>query len=496
MRGRIFRFFAGLVVIDFCLLFGGEYIFAQGRTGYDPTPRTNRNKQKSRPKGNSLPRNGQKRSGKTGRNNKVKKIPDYYNQGLDYELQENSLKAIESFSSALLTQPNNADIYYHRAETYYNEASKSKDHSAALETYFAAISDYEHAIKIAPDFTLAHYHLGKVYSAIGDFDTAIRNYDKAAGLSPKTIEPLYYIYLNRAEANKREGDYAAAISDFDRAIEINAQNYTAFVHRAEAHQKNSQYEEAINDYKKALQLYDFHLDASTSPEQAGRMQQAIDVRIERFKDAITQVQASQKAVEDRVRELTAAVTASPNDSKAYYNRGNFYLSTRDLDNAIKDYKKVVDLDANHTYAYLGLGDAYAGQKNDAEAISAYAEAIRRADVEMSKAAHYRRGLFFSSRSNYAEAIKDYSESINLATKDQPPGAATPREARVYFFSRGLERLKNKEYDEARKDFDTCIQINDKDHEAYFRRAEALDALGQKDLADQDRRAGAKKFLQK
>ncbi|MBI3704001.1 MAG: tetratricopeptide repeat protein [Rhizobiales bacterium] len=76
----------------------------------------------------------------------------------------------------------------------------------------------------------AFINRGMVYSAKGEYDRAITDYNQAIKLNPSSSKA----YNNRANAYYRKGEYARAIPDYDRALKIDPNFTTARNNRAEA----------------------------------------------------------------------------------------------------------------------------------------------------------------------------------------------------------------------------------------------------------------------
>jgi hypothetical protein len=95
-------------------------------------------------------------------------------------------------------------------------------------------------------------------------------------------------YYNRGNAYYKKGQYDQAISDYNKAIEINASNDWYYNSRGNAYADKGQYDQAISDYTKAIEL---------NPEYAN----------------------------------------------SYHNRGNAYIKLDRSDRACDDYQKACDL---------------------------------------------------------------------------------------------------------------------------------------------------------
>ena len=98
------------------------------------------------------------------------------------------------------------------AETYFNRGVDSSQKG----DFKKAVSDYNKAIDVNPEFVVAYLNRGYSHSRMGESDKAIADYTKAIELNPR-----YAIaYHNRGFVYRRMGEYDRAILDFTKAIEI------------------------------------------------------------------------------------------------------------------------------------------------------------------------------------------------------------------------------------------------------------------------------------
>ena len=78
------------------------------------------------------------------------------------------------------------------------------------------------------------------YTAKGDFDRAIPDFDQSIKLDPAYAKP----FNNRGAAYLRKGEYDLALKAFDQAIKLNPNYGRAFVNRAEVYLKKNEYDRA------------------------------------------------------------------------------------------------------------------------------------------------------------------------------------------------------------------------------------------------------------
>ena len=88
--------------------------------------------------------------------------------------------------------------------------------------------------------------------------------------------------------------------------------------------------------------------------------------------------------------FTEAIRQNPNDPGKYYARGMFYTNSGRLDDAAKDYQKILELSSDNAQAqamaYTGLGVVQAKQEDFANAHESFSKAI---DLDNTMAAAYR-----------------------------------------------------------------------------------------------------------
>ena len=71
----------------------------------------------------------------------------------------------------------------------------------------------------------------------------------------------------------------------------------------------------------------------------------------------------------RIKGCSALLQRNPKDVVAYFNRGDAYGHKGDLDRAISDYTRAIELDANYAAAYNGRGRAYTGKGDYTHAVA-------------------------------------------------------------------------------------------------------------------------------
>jgi tetratricopeptide (TPR) repeat protein len=80
-------------------------------------------------------------------------------------------------------------------------------------------------------------------------------------------------------------------------------------------------------------------------------------------------------LDQAIADYTEAIRRDPQDTTAYYNRGNAYRCKGEFDHAIADYTEVIRLDPKHPFAYCVRGFAYENKGDLDRAIADYKAAL-------------------------------------------------------------------------------------------------------------------------
>lgn len=114
----------------------------------------------------------------------------------------------------------------------------------------AALSLYNEAIDIDPNFLDAHLKRAFVYSMLNQHEKAILDYDKIVELNPQNSN----IYVSRGSAYNRLNQFEKALVDFNKAIELDKTNSDAYNNRGWAKKGLGDKKGACSDWKKSKKL--------------------------------------------------------------------------------------------------------------------------------------------------------------------------------------------------------------------------------------------------
>lgn len=176
-----------------------------------------------------------------------------------------------------------------------------------------AIAEFEAVLKIEPERVSALTNLGVAYYNVGRLDDAIAQYQKALEIGPDDAD----IHSNMAAAYVQKNDLASALAEYQKALEINPKLAQARFGLAVVYLQQGQNDQALEE--------------------------------------LLQFQAN----DDGSDKLATA--------QANVYLGAIYLEKGDMEKALVEYQKALQVDPTLSAAHYGVGLAYSqlGQKDQA-----------------------------------------------------------------------------------------------------------------------------------
>jgi tetratricopeptide (TPR) repeat protein len=144
--------------------------------------------------------------------------------------------------------------------------------------------------------------------------------------------------------------------------------------------------------------------------------------------------------------------------EAYKNRGKAYLAKGDLDRAIADDTKAIEINPKDADAYYNRGYAYHAKGDFDQAIADYTKVI---EIDPgSEAAYNNRGYEYETKGDFERAAVDFTKAIEV----------DPKNADAYINRCWLRATANRDLTLAFADCDTGLRLAPND-------ANGLDSLG-------------------
>ncbi len=143
---------------------------------------------------------------------------DYYGlqMGKNKIVQGDFVGAIKDLTETLKDRPNDYDCYNMRAIAY-----------SELKKYDSSLSDFSKCIEIKPSHE-AFYNRGATYFLKNDFNTAIADFNKSINLNANDEKSIY----KRALSYYNVSNYKEALNDFNKYLQIRKNEYKVYYERA------------------------------------------------------------------------------------------------------------------------------------------------------------------------------------------------------------------------------------------------------------------------
>ncbi len=296
---------------------------------------------------------------------------------------ENYHIALLSLNKHIDTYPQDPNGYCYRGICYER-----------LERYPEASTDLDRAIAMQPNQPVFHHARGRARQRLGNLAGALADFSITIVLrtgSANDRKPQAAVYQDRAEINRCLGNHLAALTDCDKAIELNPKLIDAYFRRGLTYTELGNLDMALENYNQTLDLDPEHL-------QAYIQRSWIYFRQENYKRAKRDCQSAIILDEacfwanyvlgivngllglknNAMTNFSRAIELSPNYVSARYHRGLLYQDLGDMPKAFSDFEqarsvqdrgleRLVDRDETGFYAE-GLALYHLGQPEAARTI--------------------------------------------------------------------------------------------------------------------------------
>lgn len=305
---------------------------------------------------------------------------------VDSTLSRLNSPELKAVNAELLNDPDNAALYYKRAQLYMankdlqaaeGDAKRAIKIDSLKAEYFILLCDayfmgnqtrlaketLEHCLKINPASTDANLKLAELFFYVKKYPEAILYANNAL----KVNENLAKGYYLKGMCYKENGDTNNAISSFQTTVEQDNKYFDAYVELGllMAAKKNKI---AIEYYNNALRLNpkstDVYYNIGKFFQDIGDTKMAVETYKKlltidpKEKNAIYNLGAIEfernKKPAEAIKYFSDAIVIDPAYAEAYFARGVCYEELKDKKNAIADYQMALQLKPDYTFAIENL----------------------------------------------------------------------------------------------------------------------------------------------
>lgn len=261
--------------------------------------------------------------------------------GIAYADEQDYVRAIREYDLYLAAVPENPAAWSNRAHAYFK-----------LGDLAAARADIDRAAQLAPDERTIIENRIVIARQSADWPTVVSDASHLLEQFPNDAA----LRLERGKALANLDAFESAREDFDRAVVLSP-SAEAYYFRGRIHYELGRDDAAIYDFSKAIELDAELVDAY-------RRRAFAEYRQQRYLGA-----AQDCAEYARLR---------PEDGEGYYCRGIMLSRAGDQDAAIADYRRAIELAQSPSMAgnaWYGVGLCHERAQRMTEAIAAYRKAV-------------------------------------------------------------------------------------------------------------------------
>ena len=213
-----------------------------------------------------------------------------------------------------------------------------------------AISAWEIAIIVNPEFAAAYYNLGNAYEEKGLLKEAVSAWEKVIEITPFDID----VYFNMGVAYTKRGMFREAAKIFKKAIKINPEDSEAHYSLGIVYVNTGKLDNAIEEYNYTIELRPDHAEAYYSLGNAYYDKNMLDSAHKSYK---------------------AAIKISSNYADAFNNLGSVLFDKGMIDEAIDAWERAIEINPNFADAYYNLGNVYDEKRLFCKAVSEWRKAL-------------------------------------------------------------------------------------------------------------------------
>jgi len=327
---------------------------------------------------------------------------DYPNESLLYNISGVCYKAlgqldaaVSHYERALAINPNYTDAHYNLAITF-----------KAFGQLDAAVSSYERVLEINPDHSTAHNNLANTLKELGQLDAAVSSYERALAIKPDYVDA----HNNLGATLKDLGQLDAAVKSYKQALAIQPDYTKAHSNLGNTLKELGQLEAAVKCYEKALAIKPDYAEAHYN--------------LGNILKELGQLEAAVKSYEQ-------ALAINPDFAEAHYNLGNTLQELGQLDAAVKSYEQALAINPDFAEAHSNLGNTLQELGQLDAAVKSYEQALA-INPDFAEA-HSNLGNTLQELGQLDAAVKSYEQALSIDSSNQLFWAGFSNVLRVIIF---------------------------------------------------------------
>jgi len=346
----------------------------------------------------------------------------HYNLAHLYELMKRKDEAISTYGEAVKIDPGFALAWAKIGKLLLEKGNTEE-----------AIRHLETAIRIAPTLSEAYFHLGDCYSRMQLWEESRKALERAVELSPRFAEALNNLGLALKELDR----VAEAREAFMRALSSSSDFPDPYTNLGQLALDSHRMEEAYGWFEKALKIeprnaqthfsFGNYFNKLGQPDAAiNAFRQALEIRPD-YPQALNNlgnILLGLKRNKESIEVFEAAIRQKPDYHEAHANLGNSYKEMGFPDMAEATLLEAIRLKPDFAAAHSNLGNAYFDQGKMDEAIKSYKKGLDLKQNDRDFIPNYLFALNYGTQLNEMEICEEHKrlcrEFFDHLTDSAPP----------------------------------------------------------------------------
>jgi len=191
-----------------------------------------------------------------------------------------------------------------------------------------AIESFKKAIASASGNSTAHYGLGEAYLKTGQLDDAINELNTSLGMFPNSAPA----HLALGEAYAGQGNTVAAVKEFQESIRIKPENVEAYMHIADIREQRGDLEHSIAELHSALEIVPNSTDLHARVADESLALEKLDDAMKEYKQVLDSDPRNSQAAKGLTR--ACYLKANKEASGAFFASNDFESAQHYIDQAV------------------------------------------------------------------------------------------------------------------------------------------------------------------